>query len=211
MKVTLLSPGVILASFPRQKDLVLTMCRVQEFYEAYDARLRGQPFSWSEFLEVFTSDDGTFTYFHDWAGFNIPDNAFIAWASNVIDPSEREFKLVEAIRAIVTDDSMPFYVIAMLDEDTDVLDHEVAHARFYLDPLYHAKMQKLNADLDPDVSKLMTMELLSMGYSRDVFEDELQAYLATSNADDMNEIFGMAADVFERVSKPYIEVFYSKS
>lgn len=210
MKVTLLSPGVILVTFPTQKELVLTMCRVQEFYEAHDSRLRGKNFTWAEFLDVFTSDDGTFTYFLDWAGFNIPGDVFNAWSVRAVGVSDREVELIDGVLSM-KQQSAAFYIIGMLEEDTGVLDHEVAHARFYLDPLYNAKMQKLNDDLEPAIRKLMVWELLNMGYSPNVVEDELQAYLATSDADTMYDIFDMEADEYERVSKPYVEVFYAKS
>jgi hypothetical protein len=206
MKIKTVLPNVFLVSFPNKKELTFTMCRVEEFYEAASDRLRGQVFTWPEFIDEFTDNEGHFDYFHSWSGFNVPGDVFVDWAVKFKDKSKQERDLY-ALVISKTYQLEKFYIIAAVESDTAVEEHEIAHARYYVDDMYRAAMLELNSKLDADARKLMTEEFTNLGYSATVHEDELQAFLSTSTYEYLEKRFKMPQEMFDRVTPAYIEVF----
>ena len=64
--------NIILIVFESQLELTKTMLRPQEFYESPE--FKGKAFLLKDFKEWYktTTPHKDFTYFSDWAGFNIP-------------------------------------------------------------------------------------------------------------------------------------------
>lgn len=211
MNIKTISPGVMLVTFPNKKELTFTMCRVEEFYEAASDKLQGKVFTWPEFLDEFLDDKGNIDYFSFWAGFNVPGEVFNEWSYKFRDLSSREFRLIELVSTELSlhglTDSDKYYVIAAEENNSAVADHEMAHARFYVDAQYKDRMLTLNSQLDADVRKLLIDEFINLGYSQTVFEDEIQAYLSTSSYDYMKNRFNMSVDMYDKNTPAYIEVF----
>lgn len=201
------SPNVLLVSFPNRKELTFTMCRVEEFYEAANDRLRGQVFTWAEFIDEFTNDDGHMDYFHSWSGFNVPGAVFNTWATKFKDLSSREAELVKLVWQNISDPDSRYYVIATVEGDGHIEDHELAHATYYINEEYKTAMDKLNAQLDSNVKTLLTSGFVKLGYSVTVHDDELQAFLATSTSLYLNNRFGMSPVMFDLAAPAYIETF----
>ena len=208
MNLKKLTPDIFFITFPNRKELTFTMCRVEEYYEAASDNLRGKVFTWPEFIDEFTTTDGHFDYFHSWSGFNVPGATFNSWATKFKDMSSRELELIRLVFASMQDytDSR-YYVIATVEGDDSVEEHEIAHALYYVNDEYRSKMEKLNASLDVDVRLLLTNEFAILGYSHSVFEDELQAFLSTSDFEYMNKRFGMTEEMYDRVTPNYCAVF----
>jgi hypothetical protein len=77
------------------------------------------------------------------------------------------------------------YVIGVgsIDEDETVLEHEICHGMYYIDPEYKAKADSITENLEGEYDKefkKFRKNLLSMGYHEGVVKDELQAYLISS-------------------------------
>ena len=207
MKIKEISPGVILLSFPTKKDLTFTMCRVEEFYEAASNKFRGQVFTWSEFLDEFMDDAGKIDYFHFWSGFNIPGHIYEEWSVKFKDLSKRELELIGAVDNIVGERDTKFYIIAAVEGEDSVEEHEIAHAKFYINNEYKKEMMKLNDNLYKSVRILMTDKFKELGYSTTVYEDELQAYLATSDTKYLMDRFKITEEAAKAVCPAYAEVF----
>jgi hypothetical protein len=71
------------------------------------------------------------------------------------------------------------YLIAYMEGDTESKEHELRHARYFLDKDYKARVHaswthvKVN---NPSLYKKITEKLKDQGYKQDVFEDEFGAY-----------------------------------
>ncbi len=206
MKIKIIKPNVILLSFPNRKELTFTMCRVEEFYEAASDKLRGNKFTWAEFIDEFTNEEGHMDYFHSWSGFNVPGESFYWWAVNFDDHSSRERAMIDLVYENINIDEK-FYVIAAQETDSMIEDHEIAHATWYTTNDYRAKMQSLNSKLDANVRKQLIEGFTQLGYSATVHEDELQAFLSTSDATYLQNRFGISEEDFNTVTPAYMKVF----
>jgi hypothetical protein len=169
-----------------QFELTRTFVRLQEFYESpYDA-VRGQV-GWDlDFLaKQYVADGKPFDYFSKWNGMNVPGHVVWNFFANFSDLSADECKLSALLYRATRYGSNPhnFYLIGTWkDED---ITHEIAHALFYLDATYAAKMldlvQGLQITQHSSVYTPLKVWLLTRGYSETVLNDEMQAYLATSD------------------------------
>jgi hypothetical protein len=71
------------------------------------------------------------------------------------------------------------YVIAYLKSDKSSMEHELRHARFYIDKPYQARVKnawKRLKKLHPDEYDRIVRRLTASGYQERVFVDEFQAY-----------------------------------
>jgi hypothetical protein len=152
--------------FGTTKLMCETMCRFVEHFESPE--FKGKVFT----LEEFKLWYGQAPY--EWDGFNLPSFALDLFEQGKFDPltePEKEFLSLFKQRK----HSEPFYiVIDAIDSPHGTLDHELAHAFYYLSPGYKVEVDLLldDEDLSP-VNKF----LIERGYHSDVFKDEAQAYL----------------------------------
>jgi hypothetical protein len=75
-----------------------------------------------------------------------------------------------------------YYVIGSEPNNKDTINHELAHAFYYLYPAYKKKADLITDQLPQKIISGITSYLLSIGYNKKVLKDEFQAYLC-SNAD----------------------------
>ena len=183
----------LLLEFKTQKELALAFCRVEEYYEG-QTKLNGNYTSFVDFIDFFMKDDGTIEYFNYWSGFNIPGDIFIEWhQKNMSDITKWEFALAYEVQRKL-DLSKPFYVIGGKKGDMNVIDHEIAHALYYMNTEYKDLMDAANyqfyKNLRMQYSK-MVKKLKKMGYGDNVIKDEVQAYMSTSTKKELVETFGL--------------------
>jgi hypothetical protein len=164
--------GIVLIRLPSPHLLGAAFIRFQELYESPE--FAGSHFSMKEYQAWYrtTTSHGGFSYYSDWAGFNVPDYVFAQFQTMGFVPSKLESILLESIG----DRTKPFYVIgAVANSDFwGYAQHELAHALYYLDPEYRS-------DVDTIVAEVKTAQfenaLVSSGYDESKLPDELQAYL----------------------------------
>jgi hypothetical protein len=223
MNLTLLNDDILLFTFKNIKDISLTFFRAQEYYESQNANLYRKPFTVYDFLEASTDKNGYMEYFSIWSGYNIPGLIFDEWYNlhNYNDLTPREVELGHYIRSN-TRFNQKYYIIAALEKDVRTIDHEIAHALWYLDDAYKANMEGLNGILKkefPDNYKLIKKYLKKLGYNKEVIEDEIQAYLSTeptSRLKDTND-FGLMCNknfialiqVYRLVLKKHLDILKS--
>lgn len=198
----------LLLEFNTQKDLALAFCRVEEYYEG-NPKVNGKYLSFVEFIDAFMIDDGKLDYFHYWTGFNIPGNIFIEWSQkNMSEKTYWENALAYAVHSKLNLEK-PFYIIGGVKGDIEVIDHEIAHALYYMNPEYKDMMDTANyqfyKNLRGEYSK-MVKALKKMGYGDNVIKDEVQAYMSTSGKKELVEKFGLDFTKIQGFRKLYRKV-----
>jgi hypothetical protein len=183
--------------------LCMTFIRLQEFYESPFKDIRGRYFTLERYMDRYANENGNFTYPTDWNGFNVPGNVvrdfFDPYTFNfAYDMSKKEYLLYHELLNLdlIGPKSNPkkkFYLLGTHtekgEEKNEALDHELAHAFWYLDSRYQ-RAQKENLGT---LSKTATVQIHSalkwLGYTEEVFQDETQAYLSTCDAEYLEDIF----------------------
>jgi hypothetical protein len=177
-------PKVFLVTMDNSYDLAMTFCRVQEFYESPYKEIRGKYFTMAEFQRLYTMRRGSdcFTYPSDWAGFNIPSQILwdcYGYFSNFQDLNQYDEVMQEIYETISPCEK--FYIIGSQTGNQTTIDHEVAHAFYYLYPVYKKEANKIISQLPKRLEKKITDWLSEIGYNKKVFKDEIQAYLSAES------------------------------
>jgi hypothetical protein len=188
--------------------------RFQEFYESPNPKFRGNTFDIFDFMEWYSKKygNGSFTYPNDWGGFNIP-GVQIESCLDELNYEKVEYNKYDSIMHSVHESLMKhsgadkfserthgdFYVIGCLS-DNDALEHEIAHALFYLNEDYKKEVTKLVGGMSKSLKNKIYSNLKKLGYTKEVYIDECQAYMATGL---MRELEGK----FQKERKPFIETF----
>jgi len=198
----------LLLEFNTQKDLALAFCRVEEYYEG-QPQLNRKYTSFVDFIDFFMKDDGSINYFNYWSGFNIPGDVFKEWfQKEMSDKTYWELALADEVEKKL-DLTEPFYVIGGKKGDMNVIDHEIAHALYYMSESYKGEMESLNYDFFKkhrmQYSK-MVKKLKKMGYGENVIKDEVQAYMSTSKKSELVEDFGLDYNTIKPMITQYRKV-----
>lgn len=207
IKKTCPLPGVIYLKFKNQYETCATFMRLQEFYESPFKRIRGKHFSLETFMDLYAKQQGNFTYTGDWGGFNVPGHVVNDFREKFDhDMLAKERRLFDHIWDV--DGTPPrdkYYVIGTYDERC--LDHELAHAVYYLNTEYRKVANKLVKALSPEVQYTVTHWLLDKGYSKSLIADETNAYLATTCKDELKRWFGKDVVKEYKTFKPLRDAF----
>lgn len=173
------APGVLHILFQHRRDLTFTMHRVQEFYESPHANIKGQYFTYPDFLEAYSDETGELTYFNEWDGFNVPDhcfNQFFELFAGELTPREQN------LRDLINQYDAQYVIATSATSHPSTYAHEIAHARWYADPMYKMKAKRALSFIAEEVKQHVFSKLFETGgYSSDplIVEDELHAYLQT--------------------------------
>jgi len=187
------SPNVLVLTFETNYELAMSFVRLQEFYES--PKFQGKVFSLEEYIDYWAEEygKGSFDYPIRWSGFNLPGTVILDWMQKfnyggTTDIRDKEIVLIEKILSKYSlDELKKSYVIGVAKGcgKQGVIDHEVAHAMYTLNPKYKLNYQKLFIKLNSNTEgrilyERMEDKLIKMGYTSDVIEDEIQAYWSTS-------------------------------
>lgn len=190
---------VFVLTFGNYYDLAMRFLRYQEYYESPCPDFKGTVFTLLDYMDWYAkANSGVFSYPDDWAGYNVPGWVF----KKVLEPGKIEdwnqydefmLSIVNEIRTKLPSDSQDqFYLIGVKKGDEKTIEHEMAHAFYYVATEYKLEMDKLIANLQNKQPELIqaTYECLEdMGYDHSVFDDELQAYFATGLDETMVDKF----------------------
>ena len=177
VRVTKPFEGCVLLTYQTVPDLARSFFRVAEYYDGDHYTGKGGQVSLTDFLEQWMDRDGNVDYFKFWDGFNIPDRAFRSWLKTAKPLSTAEQVMVAAIEK-ASKGMKRFCIIGVGSSDSATLQHELFHARYYLDNEFkqaadqllkdHAKDRKVAEVFDRSHSILLEIQ---MGKSR--FENQL--------------------------------------
>jgi len=199
-------PHVYHLHFGSGYDLAMHFLRFQEYYES--TKYYKKIFSLVEFMEWYAKDhEGSFTYPTDWSGFNVP-----SWVlrkvrqENIPDLNpydQRMFAIIDWVNA--REFPHDFYFIGTSskgyrgDESEErVLDHEIAHALYTVNPEYRKGVSSLLKEWNGPAPKHAAFDgshldsaktvLKIMGYHESTIEDEIHAYCATGLCDELKGV-----------------------
>jgi hypothetical protein len=180
-------------------DRAMTFCRAQEYYECPSPKFRSKEFSIWDYMKWYHERYGKgFSYGDDWSGFNIPVKV-IRECYNKLNKYETPYdKLMEEILAMLSIKaiSKEGYMIGCGDTKGDTFKHEVCHGLYYTDKEYKKKMDALTKGLPKKYYDTFKKNILEMGYTTKVVDDEIQAYLQYGYD---NPDFGRKVDIDVRI------------
>ena len=200
MKVKIYNDNIIHLQFASQKELTMTMCRAQEFYECNSDKLRNRVFTFEEFIDHYTERNGYFDYFTFWSGFNIPGYVLEDFFE-LFELTSREKELRKVTKKYK---NKLYYVISTKTTDRVTLDHELVHAHYYLNNSYRQEVDVVIRHMNKDVKKQMVKQLKEVGYANHVINDEINAYMATSSHKYLVEELDLK--VSKQDMKPFIDL-----
>jgi hypothetical protein len=211
MHLTCLNDKIFLFTAQTQKELTLTFFRVQEYYESPHPELNGSKFNTYDFLNRMLDEDGNIDYFSYWSGFNIPGHIVNKWwkEQDVEQATAHELVMFNQLNEQGLDFNKTYYIIGALESDKDTINHEIAHALYYTDVDYNRKMFELNAifmfEHKNEYLKIRK-GLMEMGYSENVIEDEIQAYMSSEKKSFLRKQFGLDLTILKPLVKEYRKV-----
>ena len=168
--------GIYLLRFKTQYELASTFLRVQEHYES--PKFHGRIFTLEQYMDWYVGRYGSFSYYQDWSGFNVPSTAFQPFYDGKFDPlTEKEKRLLGLFRNL----RGRFYVIGIYDSGHQgSLTHELAHALFFTDSAYREAVREAMHGYDLSA---LERKLAEAGYAKHVIPDEAQAYIVAPSGD----------------------------
>lgn len=208
-KIKEIKPKIFLISCDNQYDLAMLFLRYQEYYESSNPKFRGKKFLIFDYMEWYSkniSKHKSFTYANDWAGFNIP--SFVLkrfFATHLVSCPKDFLNNYDKYMCNIYDKCSSkygdkYYLIGANDNKT--IKHELSHAYFYLNEEYKNESEEL-VDfylIESFIIKFIK-HLKKMGYTKQVFIDEIVAYMSTGVPD----YFNLNVETEDR--KPFIKLF----
>lgn len=214
-KIEEVRPGVFAVIVKDHYHRAMLFCRVQEFYESPNPQFRGKNFSIWDYIEWYSREhNDVFTYTFDWGGFNIP-------LKTAYDCYEklREFETPydEVMNKIIgTIELRMFhkkstrnwnaYIIGADSTESDTFDHEICHGLYATNKEYKELVDEITLSIPLEAYTKFKNNLLAMGYTDSVIDDEIQAYLST-NYEYTKFSKGINKKVCKAFHKEYQKVF----
>jgi hypothetical protein len=189
-------PSIFAVVIKDKYDRAMTFCRVQEYYESPSPKFRGKEFSIWDYMKWYHERYGRgFSYGHDWSGFNIPVKV-IRECYNKLNKYESPYDKImgNIIHKLAV--YREGYVIGCGDTKGDIFKHEVCHGLYYTNKEYKKKMDALTKGLPKKYYNTFKKNILDMGYTTKVVDDEIQAYLQYGYD---NPNFGRGVDIGVRI------------
>lgn len=199
------------AEFEDDYTLCMSFLRFQEYYESPDSTVRGQVVPYLDLIEKYSkgTSNWAFSYVADWGGFNLPSRVIEeVLARGIPDHNIYDYRILAIHSFIRSRTDKPYYLIGTGRRQESYLKHEIAHGLFYTLPEYEEEMLRLIEDLSPDVLDGLYQILLGDGYTSEVLDDEVQAYISTGMDDSFSfYIEDKVKARFEEVFNRYYEQF----
>jgi hypothetical protein len=143
------------------------------------------------FLDNWMDRQGNADYFKFWDGFNITDSAFRSWSRSVGKLSQAEQTVVSAIEQ-ATKGMKKFCVIGVSGDDPATMQHELFHAKYYLDPDFKRNADQLFDECrnDPVIKTMAKILKTKLDYHTNI-KEEIAAYLYAGSQ--LKLVFGVDA------------------
>jgi hypothetical protein len=176
-----IKPRVFAVVVPDRYHRAMLFMRVQEYYESPNPKFRGKKsFNIWEYIEWYSrKNNDSFSYAAHWTGFNFP----LGVALKCYDTLEDMYTPYDEIMTkIVWDiyemnkDSAKAYIIGVADLTSTTFQHELCHAYYHINKKYKKEADAITESIEPKIYKRMCKNLTDMGYTEQVFYDEVQAY-----------------------------------
>jgi hypothetical protein len=204
-KIKEVKPNVFAVIVKEKYDRAMLFCRVQEFYESPNTKFRGKDFSIWDYMKWYASNHTGFSYAGDWSGFNIPFDVLEKCYRNMqkfeTPYDEIMYKIYWQIQTMKG--SGKAYVIGAGDTNGWTFQHEVCHGLWYTNPQYKKAAKIVLDAIDPNHYVIFRKNLLDMGYTDKVIDDEIQAYLCFGH-DSENFCEGVDIEKCDKYHKAFL-------
>jgi hypothetical protein len=197
-KIKEVKPNIFAVIVKDNYDRAMLFCRAQEYYESPNKKFRGKDFSIWNYMKWYSEEYGRgFSYGSDWSGFNIPFD--ILWkcyeTCEMETPYDEDMYLILCEIERKMDDKKKAYVIGADSLESDTFTHEVCHGLWYTNPTYKKESKYVLNTIPKEHKDIFKSNLIEMGYTDGVIDDEIQAYLTTNWN---NGSFGKGVDIKDR-------------
>lgn len=198
-------PQIYLLETDSKYDIAMTFWRSQEFYESPNTNFRGKNFSLLEYMDWYAktcSGIESFSYSNDYIGYNVPGEVIMKCYTVNEERTPYDKFMLSIVRDIFFDqDGGKFYLIGAHKGDSKTINHELAHAFFYVDNEYREHTTQLVNDIPSkkDIFTTLTDEFL---YDKSVLVDETQAFMSTGLVSTLRP--------YKQYAKPFGEYFRRK-
>lgn len=187
LKITEVTPEICHFKFKDDEDLILHFIRFAEFYECENEKLFRKKFTLDEALDYYRQTK-KINYFNNFTAFNVPVSMISRMAGEYKDAlTPMEALIIATINDLraKTGNNVK-YVIGTSgdDDDVDEIQHELCHGFYYTDKVYKLQMDSITRNLPKRVTQELHKFLKKEGYHQTVWDDEIQAYMATGFEND---------------------------
>ena len=213
MKAEKLLNNIYHISLDSQLELGSTFLRFQEHYESVE--FRNRIFSLDEFKKWYTNNSpkgkitGEFTYYEDFAGFNLPSSHLKPFYEGKFNPlSKKEQELLALFPKEEMEDK--FYVIGTYKGgDPNISKHEIAHGLFYCDAEYNKEVISALDELPRTHISEVENYLASFNkFHPDVWVDETHAFIMTGLSHMKKS--GISTRKFKKINRRLNDIFDNK-
>jgi hypothetical protein len=213
-KLRQVKPSIFLLEFTDEYDMCMMFLRYQEYYESPSPKYRNKTWKILDFMRYYSKafGRGAFTYPVDWSGFNIPDYVIKNVRKlGIPDPNDYDKQMLEVHQYCKKHSKTgKFYIIGVV-AGSDALEHEIAHGLFYLNDEYRKAATKLVKEMDPNLRQEMEAYLHNVGYTKQVYVDETQANMATTDDfqhySERQRFAPEVAKKLKEAQQPFVELF----
>ena len=212
-----IKPKVFAVIVPDRYHRAMLFMRVQEFYESPNPKFRGKAFEIWDYIEWYSrKHSDNFSYAADWVGFNFPLKVaekcydkiggryayytpYDATMGNILDQIRETVNLKYGPKTKA-------YVIGVENTSSATFHHELCHAYYHIDNNYKKEVDIITESIEPKIYTRMCKNLEDMGYTEQVFYDEIQAYTCMDSDyfEFNNKIPGAK---LEKLSKKYKNIY----
>jgi len=199
-KIKEVKPNVFAVAIPDRFDRCMTFMRVSEYYES--PKFKGKNFDIWDFIKWYTKqNDDKFTYVSDWEGFNVPLKVAYKCMENYLPTTKYDDAMEDILSHTGSEDG---YLIGVDSFDSELLDHEICHAIYYLNKDYKKAADRLTKTIPKNIYEELRIKLLEWGYSKSVINDEIQAYLMTDYRELSFRNLRSLSDVYKKTLTKYL-------
>ena len=214
-KIEEVRPNVFAVIVKDHYHRAILFCRVQEFYESPNPQFRGKNFSIWDYIEWYSREHrDVFTYTFDWGGFNIPLKT--AWdcyekLKEYESPYDEVMdKIVGTIEMVMFNKkntrNWNGYIIGADSTESDTFEHEICHGLYATNKEYKLLVDEVTETISTKDYVTFKTNLINMGYTDSVIDDEIQAYLST-NYEYTKFSKGVSKKVCKQLHKQYKAIF----
>lgn len=191
MKSTIIDKKILLLEFPGgengddNRECSLSMIRIDLFWESPDDSIKFKYSDWDTLIESISDENGNMdiyewdgvkqNFFQYMDGYNVSkvnaDNFLNTFKGKL---TERELKFANLIKNLPCNG----YIIGIVKNGLDTTRrHEFAHAFSSIYRDYKMRVTKIVKSMPSDLKERFWHGLQAMDYTREVLDDEIQAYL----------------------------------
>lgn len=211
-KIEEVKPNIFAVIIENQYDRAMTFCRAQEYYESPNPKFRGKTFDMFDYMKWYSEEYGKgFSYGSDWSGFNIPLKT--AWEcyfklKEYQTPyDEVMYKIVSSIEGRMFNKrntrNWRGYIIGAGNTDGWTFKHEVCHGLWNTNKEYQSMAKDVITTIDKEHYNIFKDNLIKMGYTDSVIDDEIQAYLCFGH-DNENFCGGVDITIVDKYHKAFL-------